>query len=173
MTRNCPLPEWPSGLPSDEAAYVFEMHLALQKPESSRQQRRHFQSTAAACHHAIESISACPTAFMAFPLSGEPGNEDRLFALLQQLQVLAVYCEEAARGKRGRPPDTALKRLIRIKYHEFQKETPGRKGYWKDPAGQYAGRFLEQMEATLERLGFPYSSREALGAAIERALTTP
>jgi hypothetical protein len=165
-------PEWPRELPFHEAAFVFTMHLRPKEAEYRCLERRHLARTAAACRRVIEYVAALPTAFLAFPFPEKPGDHDRHFELLSNLEYLASYCEQAAQGKRGRPRDDALRILIRQKYRDFRKENPDRKGYWRDSvSNEYKGHFLKQMEETLIRLGFPAQSREALGTAIERALT--
>lgn len=162
-------PEWPLDLPSDEAAFVYAMRLSPQEADHARQQRRQFRSAATACRRAITHITACPTAFLALPRAN---GDDRLWNLLEELKTLASFFEQASCGKRGWRRDNTLLMLVRAKHREFLRANPRQKGYWKDPGGRWRGRFLEQMEATLKRLGYPYQSREALGEAITRALTT-
>jgi hypothetical protein len=149
-------PEWPRDLPSHEAAFVFTMRLRPREAEYRCLERRYLAYTAKVCKRAIKYIAALQTSFLAFPIPENHGGSRRLYELLSSLEDMANYCEEAAQGKRGRPREMAQRILIRQEYRDFQREHPGRKGYWRDSvSNEYKGRFLDQLEETLNRLGYP------------------
>jgi hypothetical protein len=165
-------PDWPRGLPLDEAAFVFEMRFTAGDLELIRSQRTQLRRVARACRRAGRSIDELMQAGVAN--NTILGLMAALANLHLDLEAAVDRCERAARGRRGRPCDEAMHFLIRCKHRQFQSANPGQLGYWRDNVtGEYRGRFLEHMEATLERLGYPCQSREALGVAIGRALSTP
>ncbi len=118
---------------------------------------------------ALEEVNGCSAVAAAWVLQ-HPGEESLPPDLIEALESIAICCERIGH-KRGAPRDWPLWLLIKSCHVDFQRRNPDRKGYWREfGTGQYKGRFLEEMKQTLERLGYPAQSREALGDAIEKAL---
>ena len=159
--------EWPRELPFAEAAFVYERRIADDDVKFLRTQRKYLRRIAESCRQTMKCINDLHRDDMLtwpiIPLFS------RLMHLYPELNAMAETCEKLASGKRGRPQDVALRFLITVKYKNFQMQNPGRRGYRRINNG-YHGPFIEQMEATLTRLGYPAQSREALGSAIEQAL---
>lgn len=132
--------------------------------------RKKLRRTAKSCREASKNISAflLDSGGIFFTRTLRVEN---MSGIRKDLDIIARLCEEAASGKRGRPPDLALHFLIKSKYTEFQEKYPGQRGYWRDARYKdYRGRFVEQMEETLRRLGYPAQSKDSLGVAIKRTL---
>ena len=162
--------EWPRGLPFDEAAFVCEQRIAdgdNSDVKFLRKQRDHLRRVVESCRQTMKCINDLHRDDMLnwpiVPLFS------RLMHLYPELNAVAEACEKLASGNRGRPQDDALRFLITMKYKNFQKQNPGKRGY-RRINNEYHGPFIEQMENILARLGYPAQSRDALGAAIEQAL---
>ncbi|MGA2977567.1 MAG: hypothetical protein ABSF77_19860 [Spirochaetia bacterium] len=126
---------------------------------------------------AKELILQCPGDAINERLANWPSRADALgqagaptLTLDKTLDAIAIFCEEKAKGRPGRPREEGLRSLILRGLDIYIMAGGKAKAYWDNITGHSQGPFLEMMAELLGQLNVAYTSKDALAEHIEYVL---